>query len=328
MDMAQLKVQPTPARPHPYLPSYAPVLIRGADEFQVGTDPSNALIFSGAGFGVLLEALDGYKSPRVVRSIGHAAGLSLRKVEDAFTALRNAGLLIDGSADPIPEFSAARIHLIGAGSLGIEIARLLIRSGIAELSIFDDHPPEPDLFPQADQYPTRSRALTTTLAPPSPTEVVAASHWSPGDDHRADLVVVVADGPEVNRAITEGLLRCDYTHLIVRSLGSGACVGPLVIPGRTACLGCHDLVRRSADPHWPTILTQLTRVRTDIAGVTASWVAAYTVGEILAFLHGEPPQLAGGTADLVVPDFVVRRRVWQAHPECGCSWLAPTQWGA
>lgn len=326
--MTSLHVQPIPSRPHPYLAPFAPVLVRRDEEFQVGTDPSTALNFRGTGFAEFLAALDGYRSPRVVRDIGLAAGLSLRTMDHATIALSNAGFIVGAASTPLGVFSKDRIQLIGAGSLGIEIATLLCRAGVAELAVYDDHSPEPDLFPAADQYRTRSRALQKTLTGPSPTQVVAVDHWWPTDGCRPELVVIIADGPEVSRAITERLLRLDQTHLIVRTLGAGACVGPLVIPGRTACLSCHDLVRRNADPHWPAMLTQLTRIRSDISGVAASWVAAYTVGQILAFLRQQPPELAGGTADLLVPDFVVRRREWRPHPECGCTWLAPTQWGA
>ncbi len=143
-----------------------------------------------------------------------------------------------------------------------------------------------------------------------------------------DLTIVAADGPEIDRAITDHLVRLDHPHLVIRSLGNGACVGPLVLAGRTSCLRCHDLTRRDADRQWPAVLEQLSRVRLEMPEAVAAWAAAYASSQALAFLNGAAPELAGATAELLAPDFTARLRFWPAHPNCGCSWLSPTEWGA
>ena len=76
-----------------------------------------------------------------------------------------------------------------------------------------------------------------------------------------DLTIVACDQPEPDRVITDHLLRNDHPHVIVRCWGNGVSVGPLVVAGQTSCLRCADLARSDADPHWPAVLRQLSRVR-------------------------------------------------------------------
>jgi hypothetical protein len=43
--------------------------------------------------------------------------------------------------------------------------------------------------------------------------------------------------------------------------------------------------------------------------------------QALAFLDGGAlPATAGGTLELVLPDWRWRRRSWQLHPDCECGW--------
>ncbi len=325
--MPQIQERPTGHRRHPRLLPHAPVVTRSDQEFQVGLDPSNALIFSGVGYGALLAALDGSRSAADARAIGRAAGLTRREVDQAIRTMTDAELLGDRRSSPENAFAHHQVRLIGAGPIGQQIGRLLVASGIGGLHVFDDEPPERDLYPTAGVLGSRSESLRAMLAEETTRPVSSLSHWSRPEGSSIDLTVVVADGPEIDRAIPDHFVRLDQPHLIVRTLGNGACVGPLVLPGRTACLRCHDLARRDADPHWPVVLDQLTRVRIAAPVAVAAWAASYATAQILAFLHGGPPELAGATTDLLAPEFGTRLRFWPAHASCGCSWLGPTEWG-
>ena len=197
------------------------------------------------------------------------------------------------------------------------------------MHVFDDRPPELDLYPNAGVLGTRSDSLRAALlAGRWPAAVTSLTHWSRPEGSDIDLTIVAADGPEIDRAITDHLVRRDHPHLVIRSLGNGACVGPLVLAGRTSCLRCHDLTRRDADRQWPAVLEQLSRIRLEMPPAVAAWAAAYACSQALAFLNGGVPELTGATADMLAPDFTARLRFWPAHPECGCSWLTPTEWGA
>ena len=108
------------------------------------------------------------------------------------------------------------------------------------------------------------------------------------DRRRARLVpdlVVLADAlaPEPARLRRLHVGRHARTCRCGCATGSGV-VGPLVLPGRTACLGCLDLHRGARAPGWPTVAAQLTgrRGRADPAATAAT--AALGVAQALAAL--------------------------------------------
>jgi len=73
---------------------------------------------------------------------------------------------------------------------------------------------------------------------------------------RPDLAVftdLLAPDPERHR----GFATRGVPQLVVRMADELGLVGPLVLPGRTACLRCLDLHRAAADPHWPTVAARL-----------------------------------------------------------------------
>ena len=105
-------------------------------------------------------------------------------------------------------------------------------------------------------------------------------------------------------------------------------MGPLVLPGQSACLRCLDLTRAERDPAWPLILAQLSgQAGADPPGcdtVLATTVAAQAVAQALAFIDqdGQAPAVTNGTLELVLPGWQWRRRTWQPHPQCGCRYRA------
>ena len=306
--------------PHLELAPHAVLVERPQGELQVGLDPRTALIFAGPGFVDLLTALrSAPTTPTALAGIGQAAGLTSRQVTWAVNRLADAGLLNRPA-------SAARhrVRLVGAGPIGLPLARYLLKGGSPELWVFDNQPPEVDLYPTAGVLADRAGALAAALAEPG--RVVPLAHWSKPETLPIDLTVVVADGPEVDRVITDHLLRLDQPHLLVRSLGDAAWVGPLVLPGRTSCVRCADLTRRDADPEWPTVLAQLSRVRVPVPDLLTGWAAAVAATQALAFLDGRVPEAAGVTLELTA-DLRTELRAWPAHRECGCGWAVGTEWG-
>jgi hypothetical protein len=101
-------------------------------------------------------------------------------------------------------------------------------------------------------------------------------------------------------------------------------VGPLVVPGKTACLRCLDHIRASRDPAWPLILAQISGRRPEPAAcdaVLAAAVAAQTAAQALTAIDRGPfaSAAANGTLELVLPDWRWRRRTWPQHPACLCT---------
>lgn len=325
MSSAPLRPRSRPPLQHPQLAPYAPVVQRATDEVQVGVDPDAALVFRGAGFTALLDLLDGSQPTSAVRRAARAAGLTAAQVRGALAALASAGLLSERDTTPYAgSASRSAVRLIGAGPVGYQLARVLVASGLGGLYVYDDEPTDLALYPAAGVLSSRSEALRSALAE-AETTVSPLSHWSKPEGVQVDLTIVACDQPEPDRVITDHLLRNDDPHVIVRCWGNGVSVGPLVVAGRTSCLRCADLARTDADPHWPAVLRQLSRVRISAPAALHSWAASTAAAQVLAFLHGELPESAGATLEISWPTFVTRLRRWAAHPDCGCSWLSQTE---
>lgn len=152
-------------------------------------------------------------------------------------------------------------------------------------------------------------------APPNHTHSIVGAH----------LTVLASEAIEADRTAAAELVRHDIPHLLVRLGPAGATVGPLVVPGRTACTHCTDLTRRDADPAWPRLLEQLQH-RTLEACPTeiADWAASTTVTQVLGFLAGFRPDTYAATLEVTAPTYAVTWRAWSPHRECGCRWLGNT----
>jgi hypothetical protein len=312
---------------HPQLVPYAPVIQRATDEVQVGIDPDTALVFRGEGFGALLARLDGSQPISGVRSAARAAGLTASQVTSALDALGGAGLLIDRGVPPYSDgLARLKVRLIGAGPVGNQIARVLVASGLGTLYVYDDEPPDLSLYPAAGVLTSRAEALRSAFAAAG-TTISTLSHWSKPEAAPLDFTIVACDRPELDRVITDHLLRSDQPHLVLRCWGNGVSVGPLVLAGQTSCLRCTDLARSDADPQWPVVLGQLSRLHLEAPPALCAWAASVAATQALAFLHGDLPECAGATLELSWPNFVTRLRRWPAHPSCGCGWLSHTEWG-
>jgi len=140
----------------------------------------------------------------------------------------------------------------------------------------------------------------------------------------ADLTLLAVDEP-VDPDYRDALHARGCAHLSVRLGAAGGCVGPLVVPGRTSCLRCADLHRRDRDPAWHALAVQLAvpprhGTASDVAA--SAVVGGVAATHALAFLDGQPTPTAGGTLELQLPDWRLRRRSWLPHPACGCGALS------
>jgi bacteriocin biosynthesis cyclodehydratase domain-containing protein len=302
------------------LADHAVVIRRSAAELQVGLDPGRALIFPD-GYRPLLDQLRAPMTRTGLLAVGRAAGLATGEVTEAVRRLGEAGLLRTALAGPRGR-TGRRVRLVGAGPIGLPLARYLVEGGIGELAVFESGPADPGIHGAA-------RSVADLAAAPGSrgTRFVPLDHWSKPETLAVDLTVVVAAGPEVDRLITDHLLRTDQPHLLVRSLGDAVWVGPLVLPGRTACVRCTDLIRTDADPGWPTVLAQLVRLQLGAPDLLTGWAASVAAAQVLAFVDGGRPETTGATLELSAADLRTELRTWPNHPECGCRWPASTEWG-
>lgn len=155
----------------------------------------------------------------------------------------------------------------------------------------------------------------------------AVTRWR---DDRADpaLPTIVVADRLLDPRRAAALMATDTVHLPIELAGDRVLVGPVVVPGVTACLACRQAHRTDADPQWPLVAAQLIgreRVPTD-AGLILE--AAVLAGRILrAASVGGGAGIGAGAATLSVTlNSADVRRVWHAHrPHARCLCRSPEE---
>ncbi|QYC44802.1 hypothetical protein Nocox_36240 [Nonomuraea coxensis DSM 45129] len=150
-------------------------------------------------------------------------------------------------------------------------------------------------------------------------EVLAGGTYLGDQSDRPDLVVIAPVTP-LDGVLANELTALGIPHLLAAAFEGHGMVGPLVLPGRTACLHCLDLARRDRDPAWPIVTATVGGYPPgEIAcdATLATLVAAEATGHALAHLDGKDSAVTNGTMD-VTPDWRWKRSSWQQHPQCRC----------
>jgi bacteriocin biosynthesis cyclodehydratase domain-containing protein len=203
----------------------------------------------------------------------------------------------DGGARFLARRRASLVWIDGERRIARAIARILGTSGVGAIRVGNGSP--------ADARPTTTGARRTDAVRRRP----------------PDLTILVG---RPGQELPARLVRDRAPHLAVLASEAIGVVGPLVIPGKTACLRCLDYVRAANDPSWPLILAQLTTRRAEppaCDAVLAMAVAAQAAAQTLTAIDKAPAASAAvnGTLELVLPDWRWRRRTWPVHPACTCS---------
>lgn len=164
----------------------------------------------------------------------------------------------------------------------------------------------------ADDLPARVVRAVLAALPPRASVIPwagSAGHRVPTGTH---VVLLAAHRVDPRRAAA--LLSADVTHIPLTLDGGSAAVGPVVVPGRTACLACLDAARRRDDAQWPSIAAQLLgRPRPDVDVALAA-----EAGRAARFLLSGPIASTTRSLRLRADSF---RRAWELHrpsEECQC----------
>jgi len=313
---------------------------RDRDTLQIGVDPRRAIALSGmAEAALIIGLLDGSRDRGQVIAAAAGGGIPASVTERVLALLAAGGALDDfpastlcalppsqrtrlepelattslarrdgdGGARAIARRRAAVVLIEGDRPIGRAIARILSASGIGKVRTRQ--------LP-ADDSPARQPAARDSAR--QQRQIAALSF-------RPDLVVLVGDRT-ADRAAK--LARDRIAHLAVMATEAIGVVGPLVVPGKTACLRCLDYVRAGNDPAWPLILAQIRSRRPEPAAcdaVLTAAVAAQAAAQALSAIETAPvaTAAANGTLELVLPDWRWRRRTWPPHPACPCA-IKPT----
>ena len=328
---------------------------RDRDTLQIGIDPRRAVALTGmADAAWVISLLDGSRDRAQVIAAARDRGLPAGLADRVLTLLAAGGALDDfpagtyrvlsrqlrarlapelaatslahgygdGGARALARRRGAHVRVLGGGRLEPAITAILAASGIGQVDGGDARPAEPAPAEPALAQPPAARV------PPARARRARAGRGQPGRGQaerarvtRPDLVVLVGvTDPE----LAVRLMQERIPHLAASASEAIGVVGPLVIPGRSACLRCLDLARTDRDPAWPLILAQLAGRQPDPPACDASLaaaVAAQAAAQALAFTDrpDQPGPVTNGTLELVLPGWQWRRRTWPPHPDCTCG---------
>ncbi len=166
----------------------------------------------------------------------------------------------------------------------------------------------------ASAWRRRSRAR---LGPPGPRPVVSGLSL---------VIVAPRDGTTAyapDPVAAEPWLRSGTPHLYAGVAEATGVVGPLVLPGGSACAGCMALGREERDPGWLRMLAQWRSGRggpvpaCDIGLATA--VAGLAAAHALSFLDGELPATTGVRWETSMPLLDWRQERMEPHRDCSCG---------
>jgi hypothetical protein len=240
----------------------------------------------------------------------------------------------DGGARALARRQAACVRVHGTSPTGLRTAALLNTAGVGLVITTGQAGTGPDpaaLAGTGRACPAQAGPLGD---PPARTGAAGAAGEGATARHpqrrgraggrprrRPDLVVLV---DTYDRDLPATLVRDRVPHLAATASEAIGVVGPLVLPGRSACLRCLDLTRADRDPAWPVILAQLAHGGANppaCDAVLATAVAAQVTAQALVFLDLGTPAAAvtNGTLELVLPGWQWRRRTWQPHNRCDCG---------
>jgi len=148
-----------------------------------------------------------------------------------------------------------------------------------------------------------------------------AAHLGP--ERRPHLVVLTAT-PLVPAAAGRPWLARGIPHLPIACEHGRATLGPLVLPGHSACLTCQDLTRTDLDPRWAAAAARaaagpaLSPATVDAGALITPLVVALAGLVVAGWVDGAAPT-AGVSTEVSLPWPTVVHRHWPVHPGCGCA---------
>ncbi|MFI8518667.1 ThiF family adenylyltransferase [Streptomyces sp. NPDC085481] len=313
--------------------------------------------------GSLIGLFDGTRGMELLRAEARALGLPDGHLEALLGRLAAAGLIADvsGRGDPaldpvradlaslsvvhrapdgatraLAARRALRVQVRGAGRVGAAVAALLSAAGVGRVEVLDSGTVAPwEVSPGGlpaeavgERRAVAARRLVGRSAPGgrAPREVRTGPGEGGGGPGLSLVVVTPRDGlgayvPDPLPA--ESWLGTGTPHLYAGVLEATGVVGPLVLPGGTACAGCIQRQRTDREPVWPRLPAQWRSgaphalPACDVGLATA--VAGLAAAHALAFLDGDLPSSTGARWEVSLPLLEWRTEPVGAHPACPCG---------
>ncbi|MER7538650.1 TOMM precursor leader peptide-binding protein [Streptomyces sp. NPDC097704] len=239
---------------------------------------------------------------------------------------------------------ALRVQVRGAGRVGTTVAALLAAAGVGSVEVLDAGRVEPwETSPGGlpaesvgERRATAARRLVGRWTreagrPGRPGGTRGRRERSGSGEDRGGpglslVVVTPRDGlgayvPDPVPA--EPWVSTGTPHLYAGVLEATGVVGPLVLPGGTACARCLQEERTDRDPVTPRLLAQWRSgaphplPACDLGLATA--VAGLAAAHALAFLDGDLPASTGTRWEASLPLLEWRAERLRPHPACPCG---------
>ncbi|MGY1395982.1 TOMM precursor leader peptide-binding protein [Streptomyces sp. SS10] len=272
---------------------------------------------------------------------GGPAADALRGRAEVLDRLRpdwaSLGLTTAGPGDPLRVLAARRsmrVQVRGVGRVGATVAALLSGAGVGEVEVRDVGRVEPwDVapggLPAEAVGERREEAARRVVRRCAPDRSPRGSVRSPlAGDVTGHSLVVLAPRDDVavhapDPVSAEPLLVSGTPHLHAGVVEGTGVVGPLVLPGETACAGCLQEDRIDRDPAWPRLVAQWRSGRQRRVGACdlalAATVAGLAAAHALAFLDGRVPSSAGARWEVSLPQLHWQPRPLVPHRRCPCG---------
>jgi bacteriocin biosynthesis cyclodehydratase domain-containing protein len=236
--------------------------------------------------------------------------------------------------------AAALVVVIGCGGLGTWVLAGLAAAGVRRLRVVDDDRVE---------LSNLNRQILYTPADVGEPKARATAAWLRAFDRRVEVepLELRVDGPETAARLAAGadalVLAADTPPYVLARWINAACVehgvpfitggqlppllriGPLYVPGRTACFACHEttLRRTSADYDGYVRHLRSTRPRGATLGPASGIVGSMMAMEVVHALVDTTPATAGAALLLDLRTGRSRREVIARDSACpACQHLA------
>jgi len=227
----------------------------------------------------------------------------------------------------------ATVAIIGCGGLGTWALGGLACAGIGHFVLVDDDTVEPSnlnrqvLYVDADIGRPKVECAGEWVRRFAPhTEVTTLRRRMRGVEdivplaRAADLVVLLADWPayEIERWVNEACVAASTPFI---SCGQGTPImkiGPLYVPGRTACFACEETQMRAAAPLYDDVVAmrQQTSASAMTLGPAAGVVGTLLSLEVMHALLGQPAATEGRAMLLDIQTFETSWEPVERDPVC------------
>lgn len=229
---------------------------------------------------------------------------------------------------------ATHIVVLGCGGLGTWTVAALASTGVGRFTLVDD---------DAVELSNLNRQIVYALADLGTPKVDAAAAWLRSFDDRievtacheridgpellsrrvagADAVVVAADTPPyvLGRWVNAACIAQRVPFITAGQLPPLVKLGPLYVPGTTACFACHEQALRAENPSYDEYVehVQATSHRGATLGPLSGMVGTMLATELLHHLLRCAPATSGTALTIDVRSFEVRRDAIARDPACG-----------